>query len=587
MTIAEDLKEWRDITVTNFLGGQVLDSDSELLDNTQVLKATNLVYRDKLFQRDTGYTPFLAAVRGTPQRHITYKARNGVIVEVLVTTLTVYRNINSQWRYVSNGVDTTLSAGEPTAETAIAVADITGFSDNDFIGIVLDSGQMHLTTINGAPAAGVITIDDPLPSAVGAGKALIKAPVLTGSAEKHVTAVPIPWGDYLVFTNGVNPLQYYDPTTDVVTEVPNLPSGGGLVCQTLALYDNSIVIANLLEGGTLYPYRYRYCAKGDLTAWASLDAGYTDLLDVESHILQLLKLGPFLIAYRDKSVNRIGLSSNPLRRFDTDTAVTGIGIFSNYGAVDLTDKHLVWGNDGIYWYVGGFSAEPIPCPVYNALFGVGGELAEDTRNRAFALLLKKKNEVLFVYQASGGSAPNKAARFHLSYETQPWTTRSFVDTFTGFGSRVSGDSFDWSELTGDWIDQIGDWASYNISGNIEQVTLCCKSQLQVMTYDYVAATDDGVAIPVVFETKDYAHPDYMLRHDFLDIFLKGGTVTVEYSTDKGASWKMLGTVIGSTVMKRYRLFKQFTDRFFRYRFSTSNAVTFIAKHVRYKYEFEW
>jgi len=59
-------------------------------------------------------------------------------------------------------VETELAAAASSGATSITVDDDDGISDNDFIGIMLEDGTLHWTTVNGAPAANVIQIDDAL-----------------------------------------------------------------------------------------------------------------------------------------------------------------------------------------------------------------------------------------------------------------------------------------------------------------------------------------------------------------------------------------------------------------------------------------
>lgn len=65
--------------------------------------------------------------------------------------------------------DAAAAAGAST----ILVADDDGVSDGDNIGIVLTSGVIQWTTVNGAPAANVITLDDTLDEAVDDGAIVI------------------------------------------------------------------------------------------------------------------------------------------------------------------------------------------------------------------------------------------------------------------------------------------------------------------------------------------------------------------------------------------------------------------------------
>jgi len=66
-------------------------------------------------------------------------------------------------------VDTTLTVAGASTDTTITVASITGINSGDLIGILLTDGTTHWTTVNGAPAAGVITLAVALPSAAASG----------------------------------------------------------------------------------------------------------------------------------------------------------------------------------------------------------------------------------------------------------------------------------------------------------------------------------------------------------------------------------------------------------------------------------
>jgi hypothetical protein len=65
-------------------------------------------------------------------------------------------------------VSTTLSTDEATSSTSIGLTSFTGMSASDNIGVVLDDGSLHWTTISGAPGA-TTTIATGLPSAATAG----------------------------------------------------------------------------------------------------------------------------------------------------------------------------------------------------------------------------------------------------------------------------------------------------------------------------------------------------------------------------------------------------------------------------------
>lgn len=70
-------------------------------------------------------------------------------------------------------VPTTVNATEATGQTVITVASIAGISSGDIVGVLLDNGLTHWSSVNGAPVATEVTITDALPSATSAGKAFV------------------------------------------------------------------------------------------------------------------------------------------------------------------------------------------------------------------------------------------------------------------------------------------------------------------------------------------------------------------------------------------------------------------------------
>lgn len=55
-------------------------------------------------------------------------------------------------------VTTTLSADSAASDTTIDVASATGIASTYYIGVELDSGEMHWTTVNGAPSGTTVTL---------------------------------------------------------------------------------------------------------------------------------------------------------------------------------------------------------------------------------------------------------------------------------------------------------------------------------------------------------------------------------------------------------------------------------------------
>ena len=64
-------------------------------------------------------------------------------------------------------VATEIATAAADGASSIVVDSITGISDGDYIGVVVDDGSVHWTTVNGAPAGSTITLTDALDDSAG------------------------------------------------------------------------------------------------------------------------------------------------------------------------------------------------------------------------------------------------------------------------------------------------------------------------------------------------------------------------------------------------------------------------------------
>lgn len=68
--------------------------------------------------------------------------------------------------------DTTLTAQGAAAATSLTVASIAGISSGDVIGVLLDTGLTHWTTVSAAPSGSTVTLTAGLPSVAASGRAV-------------------------------------------------------------------------------------------------------------------------------------------------------------------------------------------------------------------------------------------------------------------------------------------------------------------------------------------------------------------------------------------------------------------------------
>jgi hypothetical protein len=123
-------------------------------------------------------------------------------------------------------VQTTISTAEATSSTSLGITSATGMSASDNIGIVLDDGTIHWTTISGAPGA-TTTIATGLASAAAAGNVVFAYTTKINRPQRIISAyrrdinsadTPIALiarGDYAALANkaseGKTVQAFYDP----------------------------------------------------------------------------------------------------------------------------------------------------------------------------------------------------------------------------------------------------------------------------------------------------------------------------------------------------------------------------------------
>ena len=131
--------------------------------------------------------------------------------------------------YLSDMVETTVATAAVAGASTITVDDATGMASGDSIGVELSDGTLQWTTINGAPAADVVTLAAVLAGEVAADAHVytytttIGRPLFITEARHHyasgqeVTLRPVSRNQYMRLatktTTGSTSQYYYDPQT--------------------------------------------------------------------------------------------------------------------------------------------------------------------------------------------------------------------------------------------------------------------------------------------------------------------------------------------------------------------------------------
>ena len=561
MPVREDLvRRGRDWAVTNlvdFSKGVDYRTNPTQLDEGVCSEIVNMYLSPKGLVTDTGEAKIGATVRGASRGAFEHETVIGVRTLILVTDDTVYQWMTAPeaWHYVSDGVDTTLTADANPTDTVLTVAAIAGFSDGDYIGITLDSGGEHQTTINGVPAGNSITITDAMPSIASSGKIVVKAKDLSGTSSYAVVFAAVPWEEWTILTNGVDPPQRYDG--DTVEDIPNLPSGGNTVCRTLDVFKSHIFLGNMTEGGTRLPYNVRWSDTRDGTNWSTGNASYNALTDTRDPVVAFKKLSNYFIIYHSKSITRVSYlgALNEMFlwqavNFGQSIKFEGVGAGSPNSVYATEDEHVVLNSKGIYIYGGGGSIEPVSGPLEPKVFGAQGWFDTTKESTAFVTEFERRRWLLFFIPTSLSTYPDRAVVYDISHKV--WVgLRAFSFEATFSAPRIGGSAVRYVDLVGTMAQQT--WSASSALTTGRTLSSILGSDLgNVYEYDYLQTTHgkSGANVTGAIETKLFTGMDRPFRVKWVEVEYSGQVYVLIGSDDVG--WTLLGLLpaVGASLTRK-------------------------------------
>ncbi len=568
-----------------FNGGLNLFLRPEDVEDNEFIKADGVRIDSNQVLLDLGFKKFGQVTLGTPRAAPAFLRRSGTVENLLITNTTFYKwsASNSEWEYVSDGTSTTLDANEASGQTVISVTSETGFSATDAVGIRLNDGKEHRTTV-ASTAAGTITIDDALPSAADSGKTFLKTKKLAGDATKGVSYDVYPADDWFIFANGVDTPQRYDGST--VEDIPNLP-GSTFICRLVSVFNNHILLLNTTEDGTAKPQRVRNSDTGNGAEWVTGNAGFNDLLEEASHIKAVAPLDPYMMIYKGNSFIRMEWVGEDDKLFNFNSIIVQEGVKAQDDIINMSERHIVNGTSNIWEYKGGFVISPIGSRVKKALFSSTAEMEPNQVSEGFGFHVRELDEIWHFFVKGGDTTPKRMVRYSLPYKA--YTFRDYTISITGFGffEAVGGET--WNDEVGDWTEAVGSWLSDAGRAGSPTVLLCSGSPTdQVYEYNFDQPDDDGTDVSYEVQTKDFYIPNRLFRFDRFDFSLKGASITVAYSIDGGDNFVTLTTANPGAMFTRIRIYKQFVSRKIRFKFSgTGGGFGLEWLGFRYKRESIW
>lgn len=582
-------------------GGLRSDIDPVDMQPNQVVDILNLTLIAGRLRPDTGYALFGTILQplgfyGLVQTIFQVFNANGTSSLLLLTTNTVYQWVSAfnQWQLVPWGTFYTNTASVSAGGTTITLSSVTGLAIGSFLGLPLDDSEQLPVKITGI-AGLVVTFDTPVPGgrSVPNTSNIVLGAKLNGNQTNQPCIVTFSPNDWTIFTNNVDPIFYFDGIKLAsLVAASDLPVG--TTCVWMIVFHESLYLMNTLENGVALPQRVRACDIANPLSWkpasdggpaASIAAIY-DLLDTEDFIQVAAISGPYLIIYRDTTIMRGTFYGLPSLTVFWEYMVSGEGTTTPGGVTEIGAEHVLVGNAGIYTYTGGFDLQSIGDGVYVSFLSAIGDLNAASKATLFCQYIGDYDELWILYPSGDNTLPNKLLRCNL--EKTAWFVREFKNLFVSANPFLPVQNATWASTAGTWAANPYTWNSRIFLANVPSMLLCSGDDNLVYVYDYKSPLDNKTPIGWSVTSKDLAPGDSFQRWDSVRAYGQGNGVTVEYSTDGGQTFTLIGTLNFGTGPSLKVLTFQCVSAYIRFRLSGTDP-TFVLNWLEtwYLKESDW
>ena len=409
--------------------------------------------------------------------------------------------------------------------------------------------------------------------------------------------------DTLIITNGVDQPKKYTGTaaTGEVALATALAAGSITTSEVMITAKDHLVAFNNTENGADAPQRASWTNIGKIEDWTGGTAGYQDLTEDNSWIIAVDQLSTNTWAvYKEASIvlmEWVG-GQTPFRftpMIKNKTIAGKASVLNNNGI------HYVIGTRDVYMYNGGPTTENIDKELKRTLFS---EVDFTYILRSFIVYLEEDDEIQF-WLPTSTQYPDVVYCYDNIMKV--WYKKS--RTMTGWGIGTSSSTSTFGNLGGTFGDHPETFGSTLLKSNTP-IYLVGDSTGQVFKLDKTTLNNDGSAITNEFQTPDFLYPktEFSVSDltsskaakslDSLNRFFrvpqvvfeaKGQSITVEYSSDGGATWNpcQSGGTNVVTLTSAYTFYQLDMDGVFRMvRFRFRNVTVSSGFNLRY-YGFYW
>lgn len=342
----------------------------------------------------------------------------------------------------------------------------------------------------------------------------------------------------MVMTNGVDAIRKYSGVGNTA-----LLGGTPPKARFTVYYQSYLLLLFVIDSGNNFAQRVQWPDTGNPESWTpgvGSNAGSTDLVEDGEDITGGDLFGQYVAVHKRSSIY-LGYLVQGSKVFQFDRRSTGVGTCARDTIQNLPDGTQIFlALDGLHLF-NGITAPLIPSPIMDEI--------RETMNpanafKAKSILVREKDEY-WVFVPIGSDTEAQTCykyNYRLGYAWKD-TRQNLTAVSTYF---LTSDST-WDEEVGTW-DQASDRWDDVINLALNPIPVFGDTVGNTSQRMDVGA-DAGTAIDAFWESKDFTCQDLgmdedgrMARWQEMQVWMKGNTVTLYYSTNGGTSWVSAGTL---------------------------------------------
>jgi hypothetical protein len=312
----------------------------------------------------------------------------------------------------------------------------------------------------------------------------------------------------------------------------NTASLGGSppVAKFIQEYKTYLVCANI-GGGTDVSQRVQWSHTADPENWTGGNSGSVDLIEEGTDITGLSTYGNYLCVHKKDAIY-LGSLINTSSIF-LFTRKAAVGTIANGSIVNLPNNLQIYlAENGLHLF-DGVSSKRIDSAANDE---INDTLNREYTSKTWGVLNKEDKEAWIGIPVGSQQYGETVYKYNYESGTILKDTRANMNT-AWIGEASSG--LTWDDINVTWDSYPERWDGTAASSGSSVINL---SDSNGFTYNVSTLTkdDDGAAVTAKWVTKDFQDSQQRLaRWQRVEVWGKGDSVTVEYSTDQGETWTEL------------------------------------------------